>query len=81
MHQKAKITCTTCSSVFAIPTTLLEISVERCRNCHPVYTGKTQQAATGGRVERFRQRMSKANRSSGDALSATVKKKGASKKK
>ncbi len=60
MHKKAKITCTTCSSVFEIPTTLPEISVERCRNCHPIYTGKMQQAATGGRVERFRKRMSKA---------------------
>lgn len=59
MQANAKITCSTCNSVFEIPTTVEEISVERCRNCHPVYTGETQQTATGGRVERFRQRMAK----------------------
>ncbi len=59
MHTKAKITCSSCNAVFEIPTTVEEISVEKCRICHPVYTGKTQQAATGGRVERFRKRMAK----------------------
>ncbi|MDP7477498.1 MAG: 50S ribosomal protein L31 [Candidatus Peribacteraceae bacterium] len=57
IHQKAKITCSSCDSVFEIPTTVAEMTVEKCRNCHPVYTGKEQQAATGGRVERFRKRM------------------------
>ena len=57
IYQKAKITCSSCDSVFEIPTTVESITVEKCRNCHPVYTGKEQQAATGGRVERFRKRM------------------------
>lgn len=57
MNAKAKTTCSTCNAVFEIPTTIGDISVERCRNCHPVYTGQTQQAATGGRVERFRKRL------------------------
>jgi len=35
------------------------MEVEICRECHPVYTGKKQQEARGGRVERFRKRMSK----------------------
>lgn len=59
VHSKATATCSTCNTVFEIPSTVEQISVERCRNCHPVYTGKEQQAATGGRVERFRKRMSK----------------------
>lgn len=62
VNEKAKITCSTCNAVFEIPTTVEEITVERCRLCHPIYTGKTQEAATGGRVERFRQRMAKSKK-------------------
>ena len=59
---KAKITCSSCSAVFEIPTTVAQMTVEKCRNCHPVYTGKVQQEATGGRVERFRKRMAKSKK-------------------
>ena len=62
VHAKTKITCTTCNSVFEIPSTVEEVTVEKCRNCHPVYTGEKQQAASGGRVERFRKRMAKAKK-------------------
>lgn len=57
VHDEAKVTCTTCKSVFAIPSTVEELSVEVCRFCHPVYTGKKQAEQKGGRVERFRKRM------------------------
>lgn len=57
VHQKATITCSTCNMVFEIPSTLEEGTVERCRMCHPVYTGKKQEEAKGGRVERFKKRM------------------------
>jgi large subunit ribosomal protein L31 len=40
-----------------IPSTIKEQSVEVCRMCHPIYTGKKQTEAKGGRVERFRKRM------------------------
>jgi len=53
----AKTTCSSCEAVFEIPSTIETTTVEKCRNCHPVYTGKEQQAASGGRVERFRKRM------------------------
>jgi large subunit ribosomal protein L31 len=55
--EKAKTTCQTCSAVYLIPSTVKEQTVETCRNCHPVYTGKAQKDAKGGRVERFRKRM------------------------
>ena len=55
-HEKAKTTCTTCGSVFAIPNTVLEQTVEICCKCHPVYTGKQQKERRGGRIERFRKR-------------------------
>lgn len=57
MFQDAKATCTTCGAVFAIPSTVKEVTVEICRMCHPVYTGKKQTEARGGRIERFRKRM------------------------
>ena len=53
----AKTTCVNCKSVFMIPSTVKEQSVETCRMCHPIYTGKQAEAARGGRVERFRKRM------------------------
>jgi len=56
-HKKAKTTCTTCNSVFEIPSTAEEQKVESCRNCHPVFTGKKRKEMKGGRVERFRKRM------------------------
>jgi large subunit ribosomal protein L31 len=60
MHQDATITCSTCKTVYTLPCTKPEISVEVCRMCHPAYTGKKQTDHKGGRVERFRQRMAAA---------------------
>lgn len=54
IHWDAKTSCQTCSTVFQIPSTVKEQSVEICRMCHPIYTGKVQKEAKGGRVERFR---------------------------
>lgn len=50
-------TCT-CGAAFNINSTLGQdtISLDVCSNCHPFYTGKQKQAATGGRVERFSKR-------------------------
>ena len=54
MHKSAKTTCSTCKMVYVIASTIEEQTVEVCRNCHPIYTGKKQTEARGGRVERFR---------------------------
>ena len=54
MFADAKVTCSTCKTVYLIPSTVKDQQVEICRMCHPVYTGKKQQEARGGRVERFR---------------------------
>jgi large subunit ribosomal protein L31 len=56
MHQDAKTTCTTCGAVFLIPSTVGEQTVETCRMCHPIYTGKKQTDRRGGRIDRFRKR-------------------------
>ena len=57
MHGDAKTTCTTCSAVFLIPSTIKEQSVETCRMCHPIYTGKKQTTTRGGRIDRFKKRL------------------------
>jgi large subunit ribosomal protein L31 len=59
VHKDSSTNCTTCGSIFAIPSTQAKMTVEVCRMCHPVYTGKKQVDARGGRVERFRKRLEK----------------------
>ena len=52
---KAKATCV-CGAVFEIGSTLSDIHVEICSNCHPFYTGNEKIMDTAGRVERFKKR-------------------------
>lgn len=56
VFEDAKTTCSTCSTVFLIPSTIKEQTVETCRNCHPIYTGKKQTDRRGGRIDRFKKR-------------------------
>lgn len=57
VHDGATYTCSTCKTVFTIPSVKEETSIEVCRMCSPAYTGKKQTEHKGGRVERFRKRM------------------------
>ncbi|TSC57785.1 MAG: large subunit ribosomal protein L31 [Candidatus Peregrinibacteria bacterium Greene0416_19] len=59
VHDKAKTTCQNCGAIFLIPSTVSEQTVETCRMCHPIYTGKAQKDLRGGRIDRFRKRMAK----------------------
>lgn len=59
MHADAKTTCSTCGTVFEIPSTVQTQTVETCRNCHPIYTGKRQTERRGGRIDRFKSRLEK----------------------
>ena len=59
-HLNAKVTCTSCGTVFAIGGTVKEQQTEICSNCHPVYTGKHRGVMTSGRVERFKKRLATA---------------------
>lgn len=63
MFKDAKTTCSTCGAVYLIPSTVKEQTVEICRACHPVYTGKQQTERKGGRIERFRKRMAAGKKS------------------
>ena len=50
---ECKVVCTSCGSEFITGSTLKEIKVDTCSNCHPLYTGRQRFAQAQGRVEKF----------------------------
>jgi len=58
--KKTKVTCLGCNTTFETMSTVDEMSVELCSNCHPFYTGKQKLIDTAGRVDRFRARQKQA---------------------
>ena len=57
-YHMAKVTCV-CGNTFLTGSTKPEIKVEICAACHPFYTGKEKMLDTAGRIEKFKQRLSK----------------------
>lgn len=55
----AKVACG-CGNTFTAGSTVESIRVEICAKCHPYYTGKQSLIDTAGRVERFKDRRTKA---------------------
>jgi large subunit ribosomal protein L31 len=51
-YVESRVICS-CGATFLTRSTLPEIKVETCSECHPFYTGKQRLVDTGGRVERF----------------------------
>lgn len=62
MFADAKTTCSNCGAVYEIPSTVQTQTVETCRACHPVYTGKKQTTTRGGRIDRFKARLEKSGK-------------------
>lgn len=58
-YNTIKVTCTSCGSTFETGSTLKEIRVDSCSNCHPFYTGQQKFVAAAGRVEKFNKRLEK----------------------
>lgn len=54
-YEPTTITCA-CGNVIETRSTVKDIKVEICSNCHPFFTGKQKLVDTAGRVERFRQK-------------------------
>ncbi len=52
-YHQAKVVCTSCGSEFVTGSTVEEIRVDTCSNCHPFYTGRQRFAQAQGRVEKF----------------------------
>ena len=50
-----KVTCS-CGNTFETRSTVADLHVELCSECHPFYTGKQKLVDTGGRIDRFERR-------------------------
>jgi large subunit ribosomal protein L31 len=69
----AKVTCA-CGAQFTTGSTLPQISVEVCSNCHPLYTGQQKFLDTAGRVDKFNQRVALAQAKQAQAKERKAKK-------
>jgi large subunit ribosomal protein L31 len=56
---QAKVVCA-CGHTFTTGSTLAEMHVEICSNCHPFYTGKQNLIDTAGTIDKFRKKTTKA---------------------
>ena len=54
-YKETTITCA-CGNVIHTKSTVENLKVEICSNCHPFFTGKQKLIDTAGRVERFKKR-------------------------
>ncbi len=57
--EPATIVCSTCGSIMHTGSTVKEMRVEICSQCHPFYTGVQHLVDTAGRVERFKRIVSR----------------------
>lgn len=60
-NKNIKVTCS-CGSQFLVGSTLPEIKTEICSGCHPFYTGKQKLIDSAGRVDKFMERVKKAQK-------------------
>jgi len=58
-YSDAKIICA-CGHVLETRSTVREMHVNTCSDCHPFFTGKAKYIDTGGRVDFFQKRYAKA---------------------
>ena len=54
-YHDTTITCV-CGNVIETGSTVENLKVEICSNCHPFFTGKQKLVDTAGRVERYRRK-------------------------
>lgn len=54
-YATASVHCA-CGNSWQTRSTVSELHLDICSNCHPFYTGKQKLVDTAGRVERFRQK-------------------------
>ena len=57
-YELGTVSCA-CGNKFEVHTTVGDLKVEICSNCHPFFTGKQKLVDSAGRVEKF---MKKYNR-------------------
>lgn len=66
VYQKVQAVCA-CGNQFWTRSTLDNIHVEICSQCHPFFTGKQRLVDTAGRVDRFRRKYQKTQSTTAEA--------------
>lgn len=56
-YTDAQVVCV-CGNSFQTGSTMKEIKIDICSECHPFYTGKQKLVDTEGRVEKFKKKYS-----------------------
>ncbi len=56
------ITCA-CGNTFQVKSTIGDLDLEICSECHPFFTGKQKFIDTAGRVDKFRKKYGNYNKS------------------
>jgi large subunit ribosomal protein L31 len=59
VYHQAKVICGGCGATFVTGSTLAEIRVGVCSQCHPFFTGKQKFVDAEGRVDRFKKKYAK----------------------
>lgn len=72
-HTDTKVTCA-CGNTFVTGSTLKEIRVELCNQCHPFYSGKQKFVDTARRVEKFQEKQAKVTAAAAGRKGKKVKK-------
>ena len=57
-YQTATVTCV-CGNTFSTRSTVGDIKLEICSECHPFFTGRQKLIDTAGRIDKFNQRFAK----------------------
>jgi len=65
-YYKTTVHCA-CGHEFETGSTVKEINIEICSQCHPFFTGKQKLVDSAGRVERFKKKYAKFNKDSADS--------------
>ena len=60
-YYKTTVRCA-CGSEFETGSTVEDIHIEICSQCHPFFTGKQKLVDSAGRIERFKQKYAKYNK-------------------
>lgn len=56
---EAKVMCSGCGNTFVTGSTVPELRVHVCSQCHPFYSGKQTLVDTEGRVDKFMRKYAK----------------------
>lgn len=59
-YQVTTVTCSSCGTVWTTRSTKSNLRTELCSVCHPFYSGEQRIVDTAGQVERFMNKMNKA---------------------